>query len=89
MSKFNHLKRAVKIIREHHQDEIDEACNPYDVEEGYPENDFTWFMKNWTIQFTKSKTYESVVAYKAKDELTDYSNYITLEARQCEWKELV
>ena len=89
MSTRKHLKRAVQIIRSHHQDEIDEACNPYDVEDGYPENDFTWNMKNWTIQFTKSKTYESVVAYKAKDGLTEWSDYITLEAREAVWKDLV
>jgi hypothetical protein len=89
MSRIKHLKRAVQIIRSHHQDEIDEACDPYAVDDNYPLNDFTWNLKNWTIQFYNTKTYQSVVAYRAKDELTDWSDYITLEAKKAVWRNLV
>jgi hypothetical protein len=89
MSKTNHLKRAVKILRENFGDEIDEDCDPCKQDDNYPANDWTWNLKNWNIQFTKSKDYESVVAYKAYDGLTNWSEYVTLEARQCEWRDLV
>jgi len=77
MSTVNHLKRAVQILRNHHEDEIN-----YD-------GDWTWNLKNWTINFVVDTYYESVTAYRAKDGLTDWSDYITLESRKAEWKELV
>jgi hypothetical protein len=81
MSIKNHLKRAVKILRDKHEDEI----NGYCAESGQ----WTWNLKNWTIQFYKAEDYESVVAYRAKNELTNWSEYITLEARKAVWEELV
>ena len=89
MSKTNHLKRAVKILRENFGDEIDEDCDPYKQDDNYPANDWTWNLKNWTIQFCKDKHHESVTAYKAFDGLTDWSDYIILESRKCRWEELV
>jgi len=89
MSKRNHLKRAVKILRDNFASEIDEDCDPYAHDENYPSNDWTWNLKNWTIQFCKEKDCESVVAYKAKDGLTDWSDYVTLELRARTWTELV
>lgn len=77
MSTVKHLKRAVQILRDKHEDEI--------IGELY----WTWNLKNWTIQFTHDQDYQSVVAYKAKDDVTNWSEYITLEARRMEWRELV
>ena len=77
MSTTRHLKRAVEILRDKHEDEI--------IGELY----WSWNLKNWTIQFTNDYEYQSVVAYKVKDGLTNWSEYITLEARRMEWRELV
>lgn len=77
MSTINHLRKAVQILRDKHEDEI--------IEELY----WTWNLKNWTIQFTNDIDYQSVVAYRAKDDLTNWSEYITLESRRMEWRELV
>lgn len=87
MSKINHLKRAVKILRENFSNEIEEDCNPYAYDENYLSNDWTWNLKHWTIQFCKDKDCESVVAYRAKNDLTDWSDYITLEVHKSTWKE--
>jgi len=77
MSRMNHLRRAVQILRDRYEDEI--------AEELY----WTWNLKNWTIQFTTDYEYKSVVAYKAENELTNWSDYITLEAERMEWRTLV
>jgi len=77
MSKIKHLKKAVQILRDKFEPEI--------FEELY----WTWNLKNWTIQFTNDFDYQSVVAYRAVDGLTNWSDYITLEARRMEWRELV
>ena len=77
MSQRNHLKRAVKIIWNKYSDEIREY------------QDWTWNLKNWTINFYVKPHYESVVAYKAKNGLTDWSDGIYLEQRKAKWEELV
>ena len=77
MSTTKHLKRAVQIIRDKHEDEIREDLY------------WTWNLKNWTIQFTTDYEYKSVVAYKCVDGLTNWSEYITLEAERMEWRTLV
>ena len=59
MSKTRHLRRAVKILRENLEDQI---LDDLDIE-----GQFTWNLKNWTIQFYKESDYESVVAYACKD----------------------
>ena len=81
MSKTRHLRWAVKILRENLEDQI---LDDLDIE-----GQFTWNLKNWTIQFYKESDYESIVAYACKDETTDWSDYITLEARKCEWIDLL
>ena len=81
MSQTRHLRRAVKILRENLEDQI---LDDFDIE-----GQFTWNLKNWTIQFYKASDYESVVAYACKDKTTDWSDYITLEARKCEWIDLL
>ena len=77
MSTIKHLRRAVQILRDKFEDEISEELY------------WTWNLKNWTIQFTSDYEYQSVVAYRAIDGLTNWSEYITLEARRMEWRELV
>ena len=81
MSKTTHLRRAVKILRYNFEDTI--------LDDLDTEGQFTWNLKNWTIQFYKASDYESVVAYACKNETTDWSDYITLEARKCEWIDLL
>ena len=81
MSNTRHLRRAVKILRENLEDQI---LDDLDIE-----GQFTWNLKNWTIQFYKESDYESIVAYACKNQTTDWSDYITLEARKCEWIDLL
>jgi len=81
MSKTRHLRRAVKILRYNLEDTI--------LDDLDTEGQFTWNLKNWTIQFYKESDYESVVAYACKNQTTDWSDYITLEARKCEWIDLL
>lgn len=77
MSTIKHLKRAVQILKDNFENDIQK------------EGDFTWNMKGWTIQFLVEPYYESVVAYKVKGNLTQWSEYITLEAKRMEWRTLV
>jgi len=77
MSTIQHLKRAVQILRDANEDEINES------------ESWSWNLKNWTIQFTNEEDYRSVVAYKVQDNLTNWSQYITLEAQRMEWRTLV
>ena len=81
MSNTRHLRRAVKILRQNLEDQI---LDDLDIE-----GQFTWNLKNWTIQFYKESDYQSIVAYACKDKTTDWSDYITLEARKCEWIDLL
>ena len=82
MSKITHLRRAVQILRDHHEDEIEDECSSRSGQ-------WTWNLKNWTIQFYREDDYRSVVAYEAENDLTNWSNYITLEAERMEWRTLV
>lgn len=77
MSQIRHLKKAVQILRENFDHEI--------WEESY----WSWNLKNWTIRFTNESDYQSIVAYKCVDGRTNWSEYITLEARRMEWRELI
>lgn len=77
MSTTNHLKRAIQILRDNHEQEITQS------------GDWYWNLKHWTINIIEDTHYQSVTAYKVKDNLTDWSDYITLEAREAIWKELI
>ena len=77
MSTIKHLKRIVKILRDNFEDEIIDHV------------DWTYNLKNWTINFMTEEDGESVTAYRVIDDLTNWSDYITLELRVREWKELV
>ena len=81
MSTINHLKRAVQTLRDHHEQEIKDTLER--------EGQWTWNLKNWTVQFYEEDNYKSITAYRAKDELTNWSDYIALEQFTRKWKELV
>lgn len=77
MSTKNHLKRIIQILRDNYEDEI--------IESG----DWFWNLKNWTINIVTDPDFESVRAYRAKGNVTQWGEYITLEMREKQWKELV
>ena len=81
MSTYKHLKRAVQILRDAFENDIVDTLET--------EGQWTWNLKNWTIQVYESTDYKSVVAYKAHDGLTDWSDYTILEAQQAKWEVLV
>ena len=77
MSAIKHLKRASNILYNHYMDEITE------------EGDWFYYLKNWTFNFVVDPDYEAVIAYKVKDGKTDWSDFIKLEERVKQWRELV
>ena len=74
MSTIKHLKKCADILWNHFDDEIRE------------EKDWYWNLKNWTINFTLYDDSETIVAYKCKDDKTDWSTYIVLSKRIREWR---
>lgn len=76
MSKRKHLEKAIQILRDNFEGEI--------VREG----DWSYNLKNWTINFLTYEDFESVVAYKVKDGLTQWGEYLTIEKRRKVWEEL-
>jgi len=80
MSTIKHLWRAVQILRDAYEDEIQETLER--------EGQWTWNLKNWTIQFVEEYNHKSITAYRAKDELTNWSDYITLEAFTRKWEQI-
>ena len=77
MSTRNHLQKAVDILWSNFDDEIQR------------EGDWFYNLKNWTINFVVTPDYESVRAYKVLDGKTLWSEFITIEQRIKEWRELV
>jgi len=77
MSQINHLKRIVQILRDNFGKDINEDF------------DWSWNLKNWTINFVTDYDYESVTAYKVKDNLTQWNDFIILEKRIKEWVNLI
>ena len=77
MSTRKHLQKAVDIL-----------WNNFDVEI-QREGDWSYNLKNWTINFSVEPAYESVIAYEAKEGKTIWSRFITIESRVKEWRELV
>ena len=80
MSTIKHLWRAVQILRDAYEDEIQDTLER--------EGQWTWNLKNWTIQFYEEDNYKSITAYRAKDELTDWSDYIALEQFTRKWEQI-
>ncbi|MBU3613198.1 hypothetical protein [Polynucleobacter sp. MG-27-Goln-C1] len=79
MSTISHLKRAVEILRSNFCDEIEEELTSNSGQ-------FTWNLKNWTIQFYEEECHKSVTAYRVENNLTNWSDYITLEEFKREWE---
>ena len=77
MSTIKHLKRAVQILRDKHEDEIIET------------RDWFWNLKNWTINIVTDYDFESVRAYRVRNGNTVWGEYLILEMRSKEWVELV
>lgn len=76
MSTVNHLRKAVCILREKLDHEILDS------------GDWYWNLKNWTINIIHDTYFQSVTAYRVKNGSTDWSDYITLEAREAVWREI-
>lgn len=74
MSTKNHLLRAHNIIWGAFDDEI--------AEQGR----WSYNLKNWTMDYTIEPDYESVIAYKVKNNSTDWSDGVILEERIKEWR---
>lgn len=79
MSTINHLRRAVKILRDAFEDEIAD------------DGDWFWNLKHWTINFYETEVEKSVVAYRVNQELnvTQWDDYVVIEHSVAEWKTLV
>ena len=77
MSQFAHLQKIADILWNNFDDEIRET------------GDWYWNLKNWTFNFIVDPDYESITAYRAKDNITQWNDYITISSRKKVWKELV
>ena len=77
MSTIKHLRKASNIL-----------YNNFDIQI-IRDGDWTYNLKNWTINFIVEPDYESTTAYRVIDGKTNWSDYIILEKRIKEWKELV
>ena len=77
MSTLNHLKRASNIL-----------YNNFDIEI-MRDGDWSYNLKHWTINFIVETDYESTTAYRVIDGKTNWSDYIILEKRIKQWKEIV
>lgn len=69
-----HLIKAVEILKERYKHEIYEG-------------DWSYNLKNWTITISSEddNTYD-VVAYKVKDNITDWSDYRVLSSYPVQWE---
>jgi hypothetical protein len=77
MSQKQHLLRAVQILRNAFQQEINDNY------------EWSYNLKHWTIQFYVSDDdMESVCAYKVHDKVTDWSDWIVLELRNRKLEEV-
>jgi hypothetical protein len=63
----HHLIKAVEILKERYKGAI------------YDDGDWSYNLMNWTIQIsTQDDKFYDVVAYRVKDNSTDWSNYTVL-----------
>lgn len=85
-----HLIKAVEILKNRYKGEIYESCwfdSDDEDSELYPQGDWSYNLTNWTIQISSddSKSYH-VVAYRVKDNCTDWSDYIVLPSYPLEFE---
>ena len=77
MSQFAHLQKIADILWNNFDDEIRET------------GDWYWNLKNWTFNFVHEDDYESITAYKVKDNTTQWSDYVVISSRKKVWEYLV
>lgn len=70
-----HLIKAVEILKHRYKGEI------------YDDGDWSYNLTNWTIQIsTADDKFYDVVAYRVKDNCTDWSDYIVLPSYPVEFE---
>lgn len=71
---MNHLLKAVEILKERYKGEIYAG-------------DWSYNLWNWTITIdTEDENEYNVVAYRAKDNVTDWSDYVILPSYKVQWE---
>lgn len=87
---MNHLIKAVEILKERYKGEIYNDCY-FDADDEdshlYSGGDWSYNLFSWTIQIsTEDGINYHVVAYRAKDNITDWSDYIVLPSYPVQWE---
>jgi len=72
---MNHLIKAVEILKERYKGEI------------YEHGDWSYNLWSWTITITtEDENNYHVVAYRAKNNTTDWSDYVVLPSYPVQWE---
>jgi len=72
---MNHLLKAVEILKERYKGEI------------YKDGDWSYNLWSWTINIsTEDDNNYRVIAYRAKDNTTDWSDYSVLPSYPVQWE---
>jgi hypothetical protein len=87
---MNHLIKAVEIIKELYKGEIYGECS-FDADDedsyNYPQGAWSYNFLNWTVQIdTNDMITYNVVAYRAKDNVTNWSDYVVLPSYAVQWE---
>lgn len=87
---MRHLIKAVEILKERYKGEIYDDCYfDADDEEShlYPHGDWSYNLWGWTIQISTEDGIDyHVVAYRVKDNQTDWSDYVVLPSYPVQWE---
>lgn len=71
---MNHLLKAVEILKEKFKHEIYEG-------------DWSYNLWSWTVTIdTEDENNYHVVAYRAKDNVTDWSDFVVLPSYKVQWE---
>lgn len=71
---YKHLIKAVEILKERYKHEIYEG-------------DWSYNLWSWTITIqSEDENNYHVVAYRAKDNMTDWSDYVVLPSYPVQWE---
>ena len=72
---YNRLIKAVEILKERYKGEIYDSC------------DWSHNLWSWTITIcSEDENNYDVVAYRAKDNTTDWSDYVVLPSYPVQWE---
>jgi hypothetical protein len=72
---MRHLIKAVEILKERYKHEI------------YKDGDWSHNLWSWTVTIsTEDDNNYDVVAYRAKDNTTDWSDYVVLPSYPVQWE---